>query len=328
MVLNKKLVKNMYFLLVIWNIFEYLPPIRLGWMGTLCKYFNEAVDDDTLWKIVAKNYESLFIWEKLYTTSVNDFRNTYGVYGDLASLKVSTNDRENDCSSVIQSSAIKPKTDYKQRISFIENMENPKEVIIKKIIDIKQIYKRQNDELIKKKEYDDYWTKKLNYYRHLSDSLLTFLWFFLAIGTTSFYLLLNLLMQNIISKNSQFWIMIPFWIFCAIFIIQILCLHFYYRDLKLGFEIFKIYLIAIIIVMTIIAFSFLLQRGSTLNWKLTFAPIQIFFLYMIFLVFGKYKDNRDRNLHETREWVVYISAIVDLLLLLLFFNSCSIKIRL
>ncbi|KAJ3452278.1 3-phosphoinositide-dependent protein kinase 1-related [Anaeramoeba flamelloides] len=163
----------------IWGIFEYLPPIKLGWMGTLCKKFQDATNDNMLWQIISKRHQNLFIWDKLRIGDEHNTSHNTPIYGTLDTLTKPPKTQVNEIIGESDFRGVQPITNLTERITYIEKLENAKEHMIKKIIEIKKINKLKQEYIIRKEirqcEFDikeDFFHKsyKLDIYRVTSSA--------------------------------------------------------------------------------------------------------------------------------------------------------------
>ncbi|KAJ6229653.1 3-phosphoinositide-dependent protein kinase 1-related [Anaeramoeba flamelloides] len=200
----------------IWGIFEYLPPIKLGWMGTLCKKFQEATNDNMLWQIISKRHQNLFIWDKLRIGDEHNTSHNTPIYGTLDTLTKLPKTQVNEIIGESDFRGVQPITNLTERITYIEKLENAKEHMIKKIIEIKKINKLKQEYIIRKEIRQREFDIKEDFFHESYKVDIYRVTYFLAFTLTSFYILLDLSKNKIISEA---YIMLPFQISWFIYLV-------------------------------------------------------------------------------------------------------------
>ncbi|KAJ6255076.1 fam11a [Anaeramoeba flamelloides] len=313
---------------ILWIIFEYLHPIHLGYIRLTCKKFAIASYDQELWRRVCFTHEHFFIWQSLHIPEPNFAFSTniqiVGIVDDLWNklnfvckkkkkgfkirlpnpiFKICKNEL-----TEFKNKKIVPSTTRLSRLLYIQELEQPEQVLIEKISQINKIKKvvkskiKQNKEIQKRNEHN------LNFERGLLKitgiPLVIFLY-----SSIAFTILLNLYMIGRIDKKHRFWVCFPFVLgFSAVLLSITLTVIFLYSRyvrkqtlIVVMIEVFVMLPIALII----------LKITGLINWTYSQTFIPLFFTFLFCVITSLlYRIYRDLNyLH----WYYIIGQVYLLL---------------
>ncbi|KAJ3444682.1 fam11a b protein [Anaeramoeba flamelloides] len=249
---------------VLWEIFRYLPPIKLIFLETMCISFNNIIQDQALWKEVSYRYEDLFIWDNIdfdrRASTHKSHLQTFGNLSDLANVLYKKIDNRDDVSGSSSGSdtqddelnkhnknnhsnnnsgnqsnlkrelkefiyqdrrvgGIVIQTTKKIRMQYIHELENPKEVLISKIKELKNIDEKKTRIVESNLKRNRQLRLSRNFNGNFIFNSSKLILLLLSLGLVASTVLLNLFVDNKLDDKNKLWIIFPFILIIAIMII-------------------------------------------------------------------------------------------------------------
>ncbi|KAJ6249450.1 dactylin [Anaeramoeba flamelloides] len=160
---------------LLYEIFCYLPPLRLIEMKSFCSIFFDVISEHELWRHIAYNHNELFAWDYLVNRDKrrrghirrrNNRPNihTYGIQGNLIQEFIDKKPEQETkelrdylANREIDPSYLEINSTGQIRCKYIEELENPEEKLLNKI---KQIQKKKYEIFKKESDYQVYRDKQ------------------------------------------------------------------------------------------------------------------------------------------------------------------------
>ncbi|KAJ3434019.1 hypothetical protein M0812_20078 [Anaeramoeba flamelloides] len=277
---------------ILFNIFSYLPPIKLLYLQYLSSVFFDVVDDQELWRELSYQNDSLFIWEKLMinTSDLEMEKKLVKIYGtlnkelhdELEKRLEGYNSSEEDNKISNQIGNVKINSVKRIRLDHISQLQSPKEILVDKLKQIKSIEKQKQDFVRKNqkrylynKSVREFWSGYWAFIRVIS----VFLIFFIIPST----ILMNIFVVNKAKRKYQFWAIFPLLLLLGFIFFKIMGMLFVLFKTNKKLQSSEMNVLFLVTLFTVSILLLLFKSVSMIGAKWTFIliPFEIFFLICV-----------------------------------------------